>query len=92
MSSWRGAKELTAHVSIALSSEGQPTDEEFSRLDALRRSIAGEPLLRADFIKLFADGVMEYPTQTAAMLEPYNDAGGKPGASHGKLYLEASRP
>lgn len=81
-------KELTAHVSIALSSDGQPTDEEFSRLDALRRSIAGEPLLHADFIKLFADGVMEYPTQTAAMLEPYNDGSGKPGASHGKLYLE----
>ena len=79
--------ELTARVSIALSSEGKATDEEFSRLDGLRRSLANEPLLRADFIKLFADGVMEYPTQTAAMLEPYTDAKGKP-TSHGKLYLE----
>jgi predicted amidohydrolase YtcJ len=79
--------ELTARVSIALSSEGKATDEEFSRLDGLRRSLADEPLLRADFIKLFADGVMEYPTQTAAMLEPYTDAKGKP-TSHGKLYLE----
>lgn len=79
---------LTAHVSIALSSDGPPTDEEFSRLDALRKSVAGQPLLRADFIKLFADGVMEHPTQTAAMLEPYNKADGKPGPSHGKLYLE----
>lgn len=48
--------ELTAHVSIALSSDGRSTDEEFSRLDALRRSVGNEPLLRADFIKLFADG------------------------------------
>ena len=80
--------ELTARVSIALSSEGKPSDEEFARLDALRRSVDGEPLLRADFIKLFADGVMEYPTQTAAMLEPYADAKGKRGTSHGRLYIE----
>jgi predicted amidohydrolase YtcJ len=80
--------ELTARVSIALSSEGKPTDEEFARLDALRRSVDGEPLLRADFIKLFADGVMEYPTQTAAMLEPYNKVDGKPGTSRGRLYIE----
>jgi predicted amidohydrolase YtcJ len=80
--------ELTARVSMALSSEGQPTDEEFARLDTLRRSVGSEPLLRADFIKLFADGVMEYPTQTAAMLQPYTDAKGKPGTSHGKLYIE----
>jgi len=80
--------ELTARVSIALSSEGKASDEEFARLDTLRRSIGNEPLLRADFIKLFADGVMEYPTQTAAMLEPYADAKGKPGTSHGKLYIE----
>lgn len=80
--------ELTARVSIALSSDGRATDEEFSRLDGLRRSVTGEPLLRADFIKLFADGVMEYPTQTAAMLEPYNDAKGKPGTAHGTLYIK----
>ena len=80
--------ELTARVSIALSSEGKASDEEFVRLDTLRKSVGNEPLLRADFIKLFADGVMEYPTQTAAMLAPYADAKGKPGKSHGKLYIE----
>ncbi len=80
--------ELTAHVTIALASDGEPTQEEFARLDALRRSVANEPLLRADFIKLFADGVMEYPTQTAAMLEPYSKADGTPGTSRGRLYIE----
>lgn len=79
---------LTARVSIALGSDGNATDAEFARLDELRRSVAGEPLLRADFIKLFADGVMEYPTQTAAMLEPYSKADGKPGTSRGRLYIE----
>jgi predicted amidohydrolase YtcJ len=79
---------LTARVSIALGSEGEATDAEFARLDGLRQAVAGEPLLRADFIKLFADGVMEYPTQTAAMLEPYNKADGKAGTSRGRLYIE----
>jgi predicted amidohydrolase YtcJ len=52
------------------------------------RGIDRNPLLRADFIKVFADGVMEYPTQSAAMLEPYNVADGTPGQSHGRLYLD----
>ncbi len=79
--------ELTARVSIALESDGASTEDEFTRLDGLRRSVANEPLLRADFIKLFADGVMEYPTQTAALLEPYSNADGTAGTSRGKLYL-----
>jgi len=82
------AKELTARVTIALQSAGVDSDEEFARLNAVRASVADQPLLRADFIKLFADGVMEYPTQTAAMLEPYTDANGKTGKSRGKLYIE----
>jgi len=81
-------RELTARVSIALSSDGIVTDEEFRRLDGLRRTVAQEPLLRVDFIKLFADGVMEYPTQTAAMLEPYNNTDGAPGTSRGRLYID----
>jgi predicted amidohydrolase YtcJ len=81
-------KALTARVSMALSSDGVVTDEEFKRLDGLRRSVDGERLLRADFIKLFADGVMEYPTQTAAMLEPYTSAEGEPGNNRGRLYID----
>jgi len=80
-------KQLTARVTIALESSGENTPAEFARLKALRASVPVNPLLRADFIKLFADGVMEFPTQTAAMLEPYLKAG-KPGPSKGKLYIE----
>lgn len=80
--------ELASHVTIALQSDGVDTAEEFERLARLRDSVAGEPLLRADFIKLFADGVMESPTQTAAMLEPYNVQDGTAGHAHGKLYLD----
>lgn len=80
--------ELDARVTIALESSGADTDAEFARLTALRERIGKQPLLRADFIKLFADGVMEHPTQTAALLAPYLDADGKPTASSGKLYLQ----
>lgn len=42
--------------------------------------------LRADAIKIFADGVIEYPTQTAALLEPYLDAAGRPTENRGPTY------
>jgi predicted amidohydrolase YtcJ len=80
-------KELDARVTVAFESSGLNSPEEFARLESLRKQLAHDPLFRADFIKLFADGVMEYPTQTAALLAPYNDAKGAPGSSTGKYYL-----
>ena len=80
-------KQLTARVTIALESSGANTAAEFLRLEDLRKQVGNDPLLNTDFIKLFADGVLEYPTQTAALLEPYNDADGNPGSRKGKLYL-----
>ena len=80
-------QQLSARVTIALESSGANTPAEFARLKGLRAQVAGDTLLRADFIKLFADGVMEFPTQTAALLQPYNDAKGRPGRQTGKLYL-----
>jgi predicted amidohydrolase YtcJ len=82
--------ELKSRVTMALESSGENTPAEFSRLKALRARVGDQPLLRADFIKLFADGVMEFPTQTAAMLAPYQTADGKPGKSSGKLYLSTA--
>jgi predicted amidohydrolase YtcJ len=43
--------------------------------------------LRADAVKIFADGVIEYPSQTAALLEPYLDAHGKPTHNLGPSYF-----
>ena len=79
--------QLSARVTIALESSGDNTPAEFKRLAGLRAEVGENPLLRADFIKLFADGVLEFPTQTAAVLEPYNDAKGRAGTHKGKLYL-----
>lgn len=43
--------------------------------------------LRADAVKIFADGVIEYPSQTAALLGPYLDASGRPTANRGPTYF-----
>jgi predicted amidohydrolase YtcJ len=47
--------------------------------------------LRAGVVKVFADGVMEYPAQTAALLEPYLDKNGKPTNHAGELYFDPQR-
>jgi predicted amidohydrolase YtcJ len=81
-------QQLPARVTFALESTGESTDEEFARLKGLRELARSQPQLRADIIKLFADGIIEYPTQTAALLEPYRDASGRPGKNLGPLYQE----
>lgn len=84
------AFDLNANVTIALESSGADTPAEFDRLIDLRNRTQKSPLLRTTFIKLFADGVLEHPTQTAALLTPYLDEKGKATSSTGKLYLEPS--
>jgi predicted amidohydrolase YtcJ len=46
--------------------------------------------LRADAVKIFADGVIEYPSQTAALLQPYLDAQGHPTKNRGPSYFTQS--
>ena len=78
--------ELTARVTVAFDTSVETAPKNSSACEGLRARLT-DPLFRADFIKLFADGVLEYPTQTAALLEPYNDAKGKPGKSSGELFI-----
>lgn len=55
---------------------------------AFRARWAIDPeFLRADAVKIFADGVIEYPSQTAALIEPYLDAEGHPTANRGPSYF-----
>lgn len=44
--------------------------------------------LRTDGIKFFADGVVEAPSFTAALNEPYLDKDGKPTTNTGELYFK----
>jgi predicted amidohydrolase YtcJ len=53
----------------------------------LRRRYAGPPALRMTTAKVFLDGVIEFPAQTAALLSPYLDADGRPTDDYGDLYV-----
>jgi predicted amidohydrolase YtcJ len=65
------------------------SDDAIARLVASAKNGDIDPdFLRSSLIKVFADGVMEYPAQTAAMLSPYLDAEGKPTDKTGELYFD----
>ena len=68
------------------------SDEAVARLVNVSKDGDVDPdFLRAGVIKVFADGVMEYPAQTAALLEPYLDANGNPTEKSGTLYFDPER-
>ncbi|TGB00098.1 amidohydrolase [Streptomyces sp. MZ04] len=56
----------------------------------LRDDFDGVRGLRFGTVKVFLDGVIEYPAQTAAMLEPYTDKDGKPTDNRGELYVSGA--
>lgn len=62
---------LPLRVSLALGTNGENSPTEWQRLQLLRQQAKSCGLV-ADTIKLYADGVMEAPTQTAALLAPYH--------------------
>lgn len=83
------SNELTARVRATLASTVADDEAEYTRLKALRAQYAdGHPRLRADAVKIFADGVIEYPTQTAALLKPYLDGNGNPTTNYGGRYFD----
>ena len=66
----------------------EPAAVLIERATAFRAKWAIDPdFLRADAVKIFADGVIEYPSQTAALLEPYLDARGRPTDNRGPSYF-----
>ncbi|MCB5181951.1 amidohydrolase, partial [Streptomyces antimicrobicus] len=70
----------------------QATDPEAAVAYArgLEREFGGVAGLRFGTVKVFLDGVIEYPAQTAALLEPYLDGEGRPTANRGELYVPAA--
>jgi predicted amidohydrolase YtcJ len=55
----------------------------------LRRRHGKVPGLHITTAKVFVDGVVEYPAQTAALLDPYLDEDGRPTKNRGDLYLSS---
>ncbi|QEU97246.1 amidohydrolase [Streptomyces kanamyceticus] len=56
----------------------------------LRADFKDVPGLRFGTVKVFLDGVIEYPAQTAALLKPYLDKDGRPTDHRGDLYVSAA--
>jgi predicted amidohydrolase YtcJ len=74
--------------SFTLTNLNEPAKTVIDRAIKFRGRWAIDPeFLRADAVKIFADGVIEYPSLTAALLEPYLDAEGHPTANRGPSYF-----
>ena len=88
---------LTLRVNLGLSADfvhgladAAELHKQIAGLDDYRRFARG--LIAVSSVKVYCDGVMEYPAQTAAMLEPYNINTGtrehpvwKPGTARGPV-------
>lgn len=68
------ANKLTAHVAafvVVKANQPKPLQEAL----ALKAKFADVPNLTVPGVKVFADGVVEYPSQSAAMTAPYKNTG-----------------
>ena len=68
--------ELTAHVAAfpVVNPRNDPA-KELEIVQKLRQQFAGIPNLSLPGIKVFADGVLEIPSQTASLTKPYRNTG-----------------
>lgn len=63
---------LTLHVAALLQAE---TVEDLPKIYELRQKYAGLRNFAVVGVKMFADGILEYPAQTAAVIRPYRNSG-----------------
>jgi predicted amidohydrolase YtcJ len=88
--------ELSAHVAALLIAYPRSKPADLEVLAKVMQKFQGVPNLTFPGIKVFADGVMEFPGQTAAVIEPYKNSH-KRGellidpASFGKLVVAAEK-
>jgi predicted amidohydrolase YtcJ len=66
--------ELSAHVAALLVTHPQSKPADLQVLDQVMQQFQNVPNLSFPGIKVFSDGVMEYPGQTAAMLDPFKNS------------------
>jgi predicted amidohydrolase YtcJ len=87
-----GKLPLRVRLAIKVEDPSDDSDEAVAALVAATRSADLDPdFLQAGTIKAFADGVIEAPAQTAALLEPYLDLDGNPTQNTGELYFDPER-
>jgi len=78
--------ELTAHVVAFPQVFARKPAEELANVQRLREQFKNVRNLAVSGVKIFADGVVEYPSQTAAMTKPYRNTG-----KSGELLFEPAR-
>jgi len=66
--------ELKAHVAALMLAHSKSTPDDLEVIEQVRQQFLGVPNLSLPGIKIFADGVAEYPAQSAAMIEPYKNS------------------
>lgn len=66
--------ELSAHVAALLIAHPQSKPADLQVLANVMQQFQGVPNLTFPGIKVFADGVMEFPGQTAAVIEPFQNS------------------
>src|SRR5262245_58223880 len=87
-----GRLPMRVRMAIYVADPSDDSDEAVARLLAASKDGYVDPdFLRADVVKVFADGVMEYPAQTAALLKPYLDENGNSTQHSGELCFDAQR-
>lgn len=66
--------ELSAHVAALLITHPQSKPDDLDVLAKVMQQFQGVPNLTFPGIKIFADGVMEFPGQTAAVIDPFKNS------------------
>ena len=77
--------ELGAHVAVFPRIDPKIKGDPLPEVLALRKEFTGVPNLAVPGIKFFEDGVVEYPSHTAALSRPYSDG------SNGELLFDRER-
>ncbi|APC18834.1 amidohydrolase [Pseudomonas frederiksbergensis] len=65
---------MSAHVAALLVANPRSRPADLDTLDIVRKQFQGIPNLSLPGIKIFADGVLEFPAQSAALIDPYNNS------------------
>ncbi|QQZ40005.1 amidohydrolase [Pseudomonas sp. SK3(2021)] len=65
---------LSAHVAALLVANPKSRPADLDVLEQVRQQFQGIPNLTLPGVKIFADGVIEYPAQSAAMIDPYRNS------------------
>ncbi|MDG9922728.1 MULTISPECIES: amidohydrolase [unclassified Pseudomonas] len=66
--------ELNVHVAALLLTHPQSKPDDLAVQADVMRQFAGVPNLTFPGLKVFVDGILEYPGQTAAVIDPYSNS------------------